>query len=214
MYRENVRSLLQTLNANPATLERKLPVMAAFLQSQGNAAAQGTGNKVTDQEACFADEATKHGFQFLAKGTTSAADGCYYGYQLGGSQQKGDFGLCEYEGGVIKHAHKICDLKHTTSKEFYLNDGWFEKDVIYIISWNAGTKKIQGYRVYIALGQDIPTEQEQALMTALIAFKADKNSNTAKTGSLRPYIRFANKYSCAAFPEKAAEHFAKVLASI
>ena len=140
MYRENLLSLLQAIRANPATLERHLPEMVAFLQRQGNPDAQGTGNKVTDQEASFADEATKHAFKFLAKGTKPSEDGLYYVYQVSGSQKKGDFGLYHYKNGAVIHQH-IIDLKHTSGKTFYLNDGWFEKDIIYIVSWNFGTQR-------------------------------------------------------------------------
>jgi hypothetical protein len=52
MYKECVNALIQTISANPALLEGTADVMQTFLQRQGNLAAQGTGNKVTDQEAC------------------------------------------------------------------------------------------------------------------------------------------------------------------
>jgi hypothetical protein len=214
MYRENVKSLFQTISANPAILERKLPEMVAFLQRQGDMEGQGTGNKVTDQEACFADEVSKRGFQFLPKDAPNPEAGLYYRYQLKGSQQSLDFGLREYEGGQLKK-EVIVDLKHTNSKSFYLNDGWFEKGVYYIVSWNAGTKKNPTRRAHIALGEDIPSAEEQAFMAELIAFKRAKNTDTKKVGSLRPYIRFANQYSCERFtPEVAATHLANALATI
>lgn len=224
MYEEIVSSLFQTISGNPALLERKVPEMVAFLQEQlrqgktsnsGGAEGQGTGNKVTDQEASFADVITKQfGFQILPKKAESLDSGLYYKYQLKGSQQSLDFGLYEYEGGVVKH-ETIVDLKHTNSKKFYLNDGWFEKDVIYIISWNTGTKKNPVLRAHIVLGQDIYTPEEQACMEELIAFKRSKNTETKNVGSLYPYIRFANQYSCERFtPEAASAHLNSVLATI
>jgi len=214
MYGEIVTSLFQTISANPAILERKLPEMVAFLQRQGDTEGQGTGNKVTDQEACFADVVSKSGFQFLPKDAPAPEAGRYYLYQLKGSQQSLDFGLREYEGGQLKK-QIIVDLKHTKSKSFYLNDGWFEKGVYYIVSWNAGTKKNPTRRAHIALGEDIPSAEEQAFMAELIAFKRAKNTDTKKVGSLRPYIRFANQYSCERFtPEVAATHLANALATI
>jgi hypothetical protein len=214
MYGEIVTSLFQTISANPAILERKLPEMVAFLQRQGDTEGQGTGNKVTDQEACFADELTKRGFQFLPKDAPNPEAGFYYRYQLKGSQQSLDFGLREYEGGQLKK-EVIVDLKHTNSKSFYLNDGWFEKGVYYIVSWNAGTKKNAIRRAHIALGEEIPSAEEQAFMAELIAFKCAKNTDTKKVGSLRPYIRFANQYSCERFTaEVAATHLANALATI
>jgi len=224
MYKEIVSSLVQTISGNAALLERKVPEMVAFLQEQmrqgksshgGGAEGQGTGNKVTDQEACFADVITKQfGFQILPKDAQSIESGLYYKYQLKGSQQSLDFGLYEYEGGVVKN-QTIVDLKHTNSKKFYLNDGWFEKGVIYIINWNTGTKKNPILRAHIVLGQDIYTPEEQACMEELIAFKRSKNTETKNVGSLYPYIRFANQYSCERFTsETATAHLNSVLANI
>jgi len=214
MYRDIVRSLFQTISATPALLERELPEMTALLQRQGKVGGQGTGNKVTEQEACFADVVSKRGFQFLAKGAEAPESGLHYLYQLKGSQQEGDFGLREYEGGTVKK-ETIIDLKHTNSKAFYLNDGWFQKGVYYIVSWNAGTPKKPVLRTHIAVGEDIPSAEEQAFMAELIAFKRAKNTDTKKVGSLRPYIRFANQYSCERFtPEVAEAHLANVLKSI
>ena len=214
MYRGIVRSIFQAISATPLLLERKLPEMVDFLQRQGNTEGQGTGNKVTDQEACFADLLTKAGFQFLPKDAADPDCGLHYRYQLKGSQQSLDFALREYEGGAVKK-EVIADLKHTNSKSFYLNDGWFEKGIIYIVSWNAGTKKKPELRAYIALGEEIPSAEEQAVMTELIAFKRAKNDDTPNIGSLRPYIRFANQYSCQRFtPEVAVAHLNNALATI
>ena len=212
MFKQQVRSTFNDLSADPTILKRSLPAMVTFLHSQGRAGTQGTGNKPTDQEASFADAVAARGFTFLAKGAEPPANGFYYLYQLQGSQKEGDFGLREYEDGVIK-AEVIVDLKHTLSKSFYLNDGWFHKDVVYIISWNAGTPKKPALRTHIALGQDIPSAEEQAFMSQLQAFKCEKNSGTKKVGSLRPYIRFANQYSCERFtPETATAQLAATLA--
>lgn len=214
MYGEIVRSAFQTISETPDLLERKLPEMVAFLYRQGNMEAQGTGNKPTDQEACFADVMSKRSFQFLAKDAPSPDSGLHYLYQVKGSQQEGDFALREYEGGLVKKEIMV-EVKHTNGKIFYLNDGWFQKGVYYIVNWNAGTAKKPALRAHIALGEEIPSEEEQAFMTELIAFKRAKNTDTKKVGSLRPYIRFANQYSCERFtPELAATHLTNVLATI
>jgi hypothetical protein len=214
IFKNTLITLLTSIKANPPLLERTLPDMVTFLQRQGNIEAQGTGNKVTNQEACFADIAQKSGFTFLAKGPSAPADGLYYLYQLNGTQAAGDFGLREYMGGVIQE-ETIIDLKHTNGKTFYLNDGWFQSGVIYIVSWNAGTKSKQELRAHIALGEEIPSEEERKFMDELVAFKREKNTGTSKVGSLRPYIRFANQYSCERFiPEVATTHFNSVIASI
>ncbi len=209
-----VRAILTKVSSDPLLLKKSPASMVAFLQKQGNLDSQGTGNKVTDQEASFADIAANHGFTFHPKGASNPTNGLYYLYQLQGSQQEGDFGLREYDGGKIK-SEIIIDLKHTKGKVFYLNDGWFQKNVVYIISWNTGTPKKPLYRTHIALGQDIPSAEEQSFMESLITFKKEKNMATNTVGSLRPYIRFANQYSCERFTDVvAAEHLGTALSFV
>ena len=211
MYASAFMQLLQSISANPALLEGTANEKATFLQRQGNLQAQGTGNKVTDQEACFAMEVEKASFRFLAKATAPGADGLYYQYQVNGSQQEGDFRLCEFKDNVMVNYH-LFDLKHTNSKKFYFNDGWFQDGVIYVISWNAGTKKYPNLKAHIALGQEVPSEAEKKFMAELQAFKKDKNTNTNRVDCLFPYIRFANQYSCENFGEETRKaHLASVM---
>jgi len=213
-FHDTVYSILQSVSSDPGLLKRSLPGMVDFLWRQGNADAQGTGNKVTDQEASFADLLTQRGFQFLAKGAPAPSSGLYYLYQLKGSQAGGDFGLREYKDNKpMKEV--IIDLKHTLSKIFYLNDGWFENDVIYIISWNSGTAGKPVLKTHIALGQNIPTGEENTFMATLKKMRSTTNSDNKRVGSLIPYVRFANKYSCERFTsDTAAAHLTAVLASI
>ena len=208
MFRKIVRSTFQTLATNPSILKRSLPSMTSFLQPH-----TGAVNKPTDQEASFADVIMDHGFRFMPKtDRVPPSDGLYYIYQLYGSQNNSDFSLREYEDGDVK-AEVVVDLKHTRGKSFYLNDGWFQADVVYMVSWNEGTLKDPMLRTHIALGQDIPSVEERAFMKKLQAFKRNKNISTTKVGSLKPFIRFANKYSCERFtPETAATHLASTLA--
>jgi len=213
-YKEKVHLLLQTLRATPSLLEKKYVEMTDFLQRQGNIAAQGTGTKVTDQEACFATEVEKVGFTFLPKGSPNPPSGFYYKYQVNGSQQEGDFGLYAFEVGATVRGH-IFDLKHTNTKRFYFNDGWFQKDIIYIISWNAGTPKFPNLKTHIALGQDVPSEEEKKEMSDLQKFKKEKNTSATRVGSLIPYLRFANQYSCENFIDATNRiHFDSVIATI
>ena len=211
MFKSAVNNIFRAVAADPSLLKKSPAATVALLQSQGKEGTQGTGNKVTDQEGSFADVATAHGFIFLPKGVSTVADGLYYLYQLKGSQKEGDFGLREVSGGRVTK-EVVIDLKHSLSKGIMLNDGWFQPDVVYVISWNAGTPKKPSLKTYIALGQDIPSEEEQKFMTELREFKAAKNSGTAKkVGSLMPFIRFANKYSCERFTdEQAAGHLERV----
>jgi len=207
-------SLLTSISSEPALLKRSLPATVDFLWRQGNLDAQGNGNKVTEQEASFADLVIQRGFQFLAKGAPAPSSGLYYLYQVKGSQAGGDFGLREYQDSKpVKEV--IIDLKHTLSKIFYLNDGWFENDVIYIISWNSGTAGKPLLKTHIALGQNIPTVEENAFMDSLKKMRSHANAENKRVGSLMPYVRFANKYSCERFtPETAAAHLSAVINSI
>lgn len=214
MFRPACIALVRSLVADPSLLKRAPAATMAMLQTQGREGAQGTGNKVTEQEGSFADIATAHGFSFLAKDAPAPSSGLHYLYQMKGSQQPGDFGLQEYADGKVIHS-LVLDLKHTLSKSFYLNDGWFHDDVVYVISHNTGTAKYPVFKTHVALGQDIPTEEEQAFMKEMIAFKVDKNSETKKVGSLRPYVRFANQYSCERFTsEVAAASLERVISSL
>ena len=201
---------LRAVSSDPALL-RKTPTPATLtlLQTQTNKAAQSTGNKVTDQEAAFAEVLAASGFTFLAK-TATPTTGIYYVYQPGGSQTEDDFHLLECAGGITRATHSL-DLKHTLSSTFFLNDGWFNPATIYVISWNEGTQARPVPRTHVALGKDIPSAEESAFMAELQRFKAEKNSATKKVGSLRPYVRFANRYTCDRFdPATAAAHLAAV----
>jgi hypothetical protein len=102
------------------------------------------------------------------------------------------------------------DLKHSSSKSFYFNDGWFEKDLIYVISWTSTNPKKNN--VLIGYGDDIPTEEENLEMERFVQFKKDCNKQNKKVGSLRKCVRFANQYSCERFTEEyTAERFTHVL---
>jgi len=215
MFKNKVLNTLNLIVATPSLLERRLPEKIAFLHRQGDMEAQNSGNAPTPQEACFADLVEKHGFMFLSKDATAAPeDGLYYIYQLKGSQREGDFYLREYKNGQVV-IENVFDLKHTQTKTFYLNDGWFKEGIVYIVSWNKGTKNKPNHTVYIAFGEDIPSEEEKAYMTELIGFKVAKNTGEKKIGSLKPYIRFANQYTCERFTDETTkEHLEKILASL
>lgn len=189
-----IKSILSLIYHNPNTLKHKDLKMASFLQKQGNEESQGTGNKVTDQEACFAGLLEANGFQFLSKDQSSIEEN-YYKYQTNGSQKHIDFEVYD------KNINKILkfDLKHTTTKTFYFNDGWFEKDVIYIISW-CPTKN--NNKTLIGYGDNISTDEENEFMKELISIKKRLNEMYKKKGSLHVYFRFANQYLCEKFTEE------------
>jgi len=199
-----IRSVLEKIHKNPDLLKAIATEKQAFLQTQGNVAAQGSGNKVTDQEACFASILEQHGYTFLRK-KDIPIEVSSYKYQPNGTQKSPDFEVYDRElDKTIKF-----DLKHTNSKTFYFNDGWFEKGLIYVISWSPS--KTQN-NVLIGYGDDIPTTEEDDEMMRFIQFKKDCNRQNKKVGSLRKCVRFANQYSCETFTEEFTEEkFNRVL---
>jgi hypothetical protein len=209
--------LLTTIRSNPTLLKQKQTTIQAKLQSQGNEESQGTGNKVTEQEAAFAAVLEAHGFTFLPKQkknqhlTALPKEGIFYIYQANGSQASIDFQTLFIHDSAIKSTASF-DLKHTTGKNFYLNDGWFHKDIIYIVTWSPKRGEV---KTFLGLGQDIPTENETSFMTKLLELKRSTNETNKKVESLRPYIRFANQYSCEKFTDDySADRFAKVLSCL
>jgi len=233
-------TLFAAIRTNPLLLRQTLPDMIRKLQTQAaNTEAQGTGNKVTDQEASFATLLEEHGFTFQPKqatataaataataATTTAATaaattattaaGKYYTYQVNGSQRSIDFRAFEHDGTTVTRQIDL-DLKHTTSDVFFLNDGWFHKDVVYVVTWDRRTsaprKKITTEpATLIALGQDIPTPEETACMEELLAIKKKYNTEIKGCGSLCTYIRFANRYKCERFtPEETERLYGRVV---
>lgn len=192
--------ILNEIYNNPSLLKGSYPVMKLFLHSKGDTTSQGSGNPPTDQEAAFASLVESHGYEYLDNTQDPSEEGYYYKYQLGGSQRSKDFMLIEKDTATIKQV--TIDLKHTKSKSFYLNDGWFENDTVYIVSWTH--KKTD--KVFIGMGQDIPTTEETNRMAQLNEIKKTFNTDNSKTGSLRIYMRYANQYNCEKFTDEFSEN--------
>jgi hypothetical protein len=187
-----ITNFLQKLRTFPELLEQEYPEMVKFLHALTDKKGQGSGNLPTNQEASFAVEAQKHGFKF----EPPTENGAFIKYQPNGTQKSIDFILIEAVDGVYRYIQ--FDLKHTNTKTFYWNDGWFENDVIYVISY---THKKQN-RIYIGYGEDTPTEQDKLDMAEIVEFKKKWNSENKNTGFLRKYLRFANQYSCDQFTDE------------
>ena len=202
-----IRSILKKIHENPDLLKGIATEKELFLQIQGNSKAQGTGNKVTSHEACFAQLLENEGFSFLAKKDVPV-DVSYYKYQPNGTQKSPDFEVYDKElNKVIQF-----DLKHSNSKSFYFNDGWYEKKIVYVISWSISKTR---NNILIGYGDDIPTEEENAEMERFVQFKKDCNRQNKKVGSLRKFVRFANQYSCEFFTEEFSnDKFNKVMMSL
>ena len=187
-----ILTFLQKLRILPGLLEQEYPDTIKFLHALTDKKGQGSGNMPTNQEACFAVEAQKHGFKFEAP----TDNGAFIKYQPNGTQKSIDFLLIEAVDGISKQVQ--FDLKHTNTKTFYWNDGWFEDNVIYIVSY---TEKKHN-RIYIGYGEDTPTEQDKLDMAEIVGFKRKWNSENKNSGFLRKYLRFANQYSCEQFTDE------------
>jgi hypothetical protein len=201
-----IRTVLEKVYRNPDLLKRS-STLQQFLQTQGNITAQGTGNRVTEQEACFAQVLQDHGYTFIGKNDIPV-DISYYKYQPNGTQKSPDFEVFDSQ---LNKRIKF-DLKHTTGNTFYFNDGWFEKGLVYVISWSP---KRAVNNVLIGYGDDIPTQEENSEMERFVQFKKDCNKQNRQVGSLQKCIRFANKYSCKSFTEEfSKEKLNRVLESL
>ena len=197
---KTVQSLLTRIASSPELL-RGTSELKKKLHTQGDSKSQGTGNQVTDQEACFA--ALLEESSILYYNHTQTDNGFYYIYQVNGTQRAIDFQIFELIDGVKKSIYNF-DLKHTKSDTFFLNDGWFHTNVIYIISWvrnlsQPRKKKVTQPSTFIALGQNIPTHDEIALHADLCEIKKKYNTQYKGVDSFHCYIRFANTYKCQRF---------------
>jgi len=200
----SMEAIFKQIHANPSLLKQSVPEISAKLQSQAKENTQGTGNKVTEQEASFASILESNKIQFQPKNAPlPTVPGSYYLYQLNGSQKSIDFRVFTTDGKTMLSKVDL-DLKHTGSDVFFLNDGWFHKDVVYIVTWarrtSAPRKRLQSeVATFIGLGQDIPTAEETALMTELQKIKKTCNTDFKGAGSLCTFVRFANRYKCERF---------------
>lgn len=178
---------LRHLRVTPICLTQKYPEMREILRNQGNG--QGTGNIPTDQECCFAVELQKAGILFLQKSDNVPEVGCYFQYQPNGTQRNIDFLISE-NGRKTQ-----VDLKHTLGKTFYWNDGWFEPDVLYVISFVVSKTP----KVYIGFGEKSCSPEETAAILRRRELIRELNKDGGKIGYLRLYSRQANQYSCDGF---------------
>jgi hypothetical protein len=218
-FSKTIQAFLTSLSSNPDTLRRDISTLTEIkkkLHSQGDAASQGSGNQVTDQETCFAATLEEFGFKYSSSKVPPTEDGFYYIYQVNGTQRSIDFQAYEWVSGT-KYKFVNFDLKHTKTDIFFLNDGWFHENVVYIISWmrrlsEPRKRKVTESATFIALGQEIPTEEEAALYTELCEIKKKYNTDYKGLGSFHCYIRFANTFKCDRFtPEYTTQCLSNVL---
>lgn len=195
--------IINHLRNNPLLLKKKCPDTIVRLQSQGNPEAEGTGNKVTNHEAAFANKLEEYGFTFISKNKKNdhlnnlPNEGYYYIYQVNGAQASIDFEVMYINDGIIKESYKI-DCKHSTSDKIMLNDGWFEEDVLYLMTWTS-KKEV---KFFIGNGTLFTTKEEQEFMREIRKKKADLNLGTKYIGNLNVYWRCANSYNLRKFTDE------------
>ena len=211
-FSKTIQAFLTQLSSTPDVLRRdpsELSDIKKNLHSQGDAASQGSGNQVTDQETCFAAALESFGFKYSSTKVPPTEDGFYYIYQVNGTQRSIDFQAYDWLSGTKRKSVNF-DLKHTKTDTFFLNDGWFHENIIYIVSWmrkisEPRKKKVTESATFIALGQNIPTEEEANLYNELCEIKKKYNTDYKGSGSFHCYLRFANTYKCDRFTPEYTE---------
>ncbi len=205
------RNVCQLCYRNPKILKKEakdFPDILTKFQEQAKKETQGVGNQETDHEVSFAAVLEMFRFQFLLKKKKNdhlkliptLEDGFYYIYQVNGSQQSLDFQTILVQDHNIKKTITY-DLKHTTTEQFYLNDGWFLQDIIYIVTW---TFEKETTKTMIGLGQHIPSDKEKEAYAKILEAKRLLNAEVKgeEDMSLMIYHRFANRYSCKKFTDE------------
>lgn len=206
MLRTNLITLIQQLYANPSVLTKKCPEMQKRLQSQGKEDSDGTGNKVTNQEAAFAQLLEDSGFTWIAKpkkDTWKEAlmnQGLCFLYQLNGTQASVDFALMYVQDSKILEIFYV-DLKYSTSTKIFLNDGWFEPNILYLFTWT----ERQAIRVFVGLAKDFTTDEEAEACAERRKINAELNSKQKIVGKFHLYNRCANTYNLKTFTKEFSE---------
>ena len=217
-FATRVAAAFAFLRENPDKLEEKPMEMWERLKEHSDSSGQGSANDPTFHEACIAVYLEESGICLAPhRNAVPAEDGCYFWYQPGGTQQKGDFLLFEATDGQIRN-RLVVDAKHTNTSTFYLNDGWFWEGIVYIVSFCRNVRRGEWKNeCLIALGQDIPTAKDKEIWEAYNEAKKQMNANRKEKQPdfLQPYFRFAHQYSCKQFDsEFMTTRFASVLASL
>lgn len=198
-----INSAVSAMASNPALLERDPIEMMSRLKHHCDTQGQGSANPVTRHEGSIADVLEASGIKLASeRNVVPAANGMYFWYQAGGTQQKGDFTtFCAIDGTVTETV--ILDAKHSNGTTIYLNDGTFETDVVYIISFTRILPRVKGQRrgerenvCVVALGQDVMSEEDRARLVRWREEIRRLNSLDMGDGSLCLYARSANKYEC------------------
>lgn len=214
-FKKCVIDSLRFMRENPDELEKKPVDMLERLRDHMDSSGQGSANEPKPHEACIAVILEMNDIKLSPqRNRVPVEDGCYFWYQPGGSQQKGDFMLFwVYDG--IKQSHITVDAKHSNGCAIYLNDGWFWEDTVYVVSYCRNVRRGEWKNeCFIGLGQDIPTEKDNDIWNFYNDKKKEMNTNRKELEPdyLQPYFRFAHQYSCKQFdPDFTASRFVNVL---
>jgi hypothetical protein len=203
------------MNNNPGKLEEHPDEMIDRLIEYMETKGQSSANEVKAHEACVARVFEENRFNLAPRNVVPADDGMYYWYQPAGSQKSGDFLVFCVEGGK-KTDEVLFDAKHTNDTTFKLNDGWFNKDTVYIISFRVATGRGLPRKLicFIGLGQDIPTDKDIPANDECNRLKKEWNTmrKNIETDFLSIYFRLANGYSTKQFtPDFTAHRFYKTV---
>jgi len=194
--------IIRRIIATPQILKLKCPEMEKRLQGQGKADSEGTGNKVTNHEAAFATVLEEFGFTWLPKNKKNdhlrdlPTEGFYYIYQANGSQAAVDFEVFRVADRQIKESYKI-DCKHSNNEIAMLNDGWFDKDTLYVMTWTA-KKVVKGL---VAFGSTFTTKEDDKMYKETRRIIADLNSQPKKGANFSRYFRCANQFHLKTFTD-------------
>jgi hypothetical protein len=209
---------LRFMTQNPDRLEQKPNEMLERLKEHCDGTGQGSANDPTPHEACIAVVLEDHGIRLApVRNVVPEENGLWFWYQPGGTQQKGDFLVFE---AVNRERTGSCllDAKHSNGNTFYLNDGWFWEDILYIVSFCRNVRRgVWENFCFIGRGQDIPTDKDKEIWTAYTDAKKAMNASRREKEPdfLQPYFRFAHQYSCKQFtPEFTASRLELMLASL
>lgn len=214
-FTSSVSRALAYMRENPSDLTGNPKDMMIKLDASVKSTGQGTANKACGHEACIATVWEANGFSLAPRKIIPTKSGYYYWYQPNGSQKKPDFILFWVLDGDKKN-EIIIDAKHGSKDQIVLNDGWFDNDTIYIISFTINLSRKAGRTplCLIGMGRDIVTESDSKIMAHIIDIKNElnKNKKSMLTSFLKICFRFANQYSCKQFtPEFREDRFQKTL---
>ena len=148
----------------------------------------GKGKEIPTQEANFARYLNEYEIE--------------HHYQPHGSQKSPDFWLFDKS----KNTKLEVELKSSKSNSISLNDHWFQRTYIYVISCKSSV---------VALGQHIPTDDEHQKMSELkeIIKKLNEQYRTDKSlsGDLYVTMRCANSYKTGTMIKNKDDHLTKVI---